>query len=199
MSGRTLAWSLVAGVLLASPAQAGRDPRTPLEALNPAIAEHPYRLAPGPRPFAHRLSVSPAYGAFGSSELYSLSIAYHPDHWLGYEAQLGHNPGQSVHAVIHSFNAIVRRPFPGRFQPYLSAGYGMVMVFPGLALNAKPVTKNALAVGGGLEMYLRSDLALRAELRHATVIGSQRDRDGIVAYEYAQGTIGLAFHRAVRP
>lgn len=73
------------------------------------------------------------------------------------------------------------------------------MVFPGLAVNAKPVTKNALAVGGGLEMYIRSDLAVRAEMRHATVIGSQRDRDEIVAYEYAQGTIGLAFYRSIQP
>ena len=183
----------------AATARAERAPSPPLEALNPELASHPYRLESGPRPFEHRLSVSPAYGYFGSEELYTLRIGYNPDAWLGYEAQLGHNPGRSVHAVIHSVSAVLRHPFPGRFQPYVSAGYGMVMVFPGLAVNAKPVTKNALAVGGGLEMYIRSDLAVRAEMRHATVIGSQRDREGIVAYEYAQGTIGLAFYRSIRP
>ncbi len=170
-----------------------------LEALNPELASHPYRLESGPRPFQHRVSLSPAYGFFGSTELYALRLSYNPERWLGYEAQLGHNPGQSVHAVLHSVSAIVRHPFAGRFQPYASLGYGMLMVFPGLAVNAKPVTKNALAVGGGLEMYIRNDLAVRAELRHATVIGSQRDREGIVAYEYAQGTIGLAFYRSIQP
>lgn len=194
-------WLVSATLLLiaATTAHAEKAASPPLEALNPELASHPYQLERGPRPFQHRLSVSPAYGYFGSEELYTLRIGYNPDKWLGYEAQLGHNPGQSVHAVIHSVSAVLRYPFPGRFQPYASAGYGMVMVFPGLAVNAKPVTKNALAVGGGLEMYIRSDLAVRAEMRHATVIGSQRDRDGIVAYEYAQGTIGLAFYRSIQP
>lgn len=186
-------------LIASTAAHAAKAPSPPLEALNPDLASHPYRLEQGPRPFRHRLSVSPAYGYFGSEELYTLRIGYNPDTWLGYEAQLGHNPGKAVHAVIHSVSAVLRYPFPGRFQPYASAGYGMLMVFPGLAVNAKPVTKNALAVGGGLEMYIRSDLAVRAEMRHATVIGSQRDRDGIVAYEYAQGTIGLAFYRSIQP
>ena len=95
---------------------------------------------------------------------------------VGYEAALGHNPGQSVHAVIHSLSALVRYPLPGRFQPYLSAGYGMMMVFPGQSLNADPVTKNALAIGGGLEFYIRSDVAVRAEMRHATVFGKEKGR-----------------------
>ena len=199
MRRASIAFALLALALLATTARAQRAPSPPLEALNPELASHPYQLEKGPRPFRNRLSVSPAYGYFGSKELYTLRIGYNPDTWLGYEAQLGHNPGQSVHAVIHSVSAVLRYPFPGRFQPYASAGYGMVMVFPGVAVNAKPVTKNALAVGGGLEMYIRSDLAVRAEMRHATVIGSQRDRDGIVAYEYAQGTIGLAFYRSIQP
>lgn len=197
-----LAWFgavMLAGLLCGRMAHADDEVRPPLEALNPELASHPYQLAPGPRPFQHRLSVSPAYGYFGSEELYTLRLGYNPDRWLGYEAQLGHNPGQAVHAVIHSLSAVLRYPLPGRLQPYVSAGYGMVMVFPGLAVNAKPVTKNALAVGGGLEMYIRSDLAVRAEMRHATVIGSQRDSDDIVAYEYAQGTIGLAFYRSIQP
>lgn len=185
--------------LVLAAAAPGAAAESAIESLNPELSAHPYRLTPGPRPFAHRISVSPGYGYFGSTDLYTLRLAYNPDSWLGYEAQLGHNPGQSVHAVIHSVNAIVRHPFAGRWQPYVTAGYGMVMVFPGLAVNAKPVTKNALAFGGGLEMYIRSDLAARAEWRHATVVGSTRERDGIVAYQYAQGTIGLAFYRSVQP
>lgn len=170
-----------------------------LEALVPELAANPYRLEPGPRQFQHRLSFSPAYGTLGSERLFTARVTYNPESWLGYEAAIGHNPGQSVHAVLHTLSAIVRHPLPGRFQPYLGLGYGMVMVFPGRSINAAPVTKNSLAMGGGLELYIRSDLALRADVRHATVFGRERDRDGIVAYDYLQETIGLAFYRSIRP
>jgi opacity protein-like surface antigen len=170
-----------------------------LEPLNPEIAAHPYRLAPGVREYEHRLSVSPAFGTFGSDRMFAFRVTYNPTDWLGYEASLAHTPGQSVHAVLHTVNAVVRHPFTGRFQPYLTAGYGMIIVYPGQAVNALPVTKNTLAAGGGLEMYIRSDLALRGDLRHATVFGGQRDQDGIVAYPYTQATVGLAFYRTVRP
>lgn len=170
-----------------------------LEALVPELADHPYRLEPGSRPYRHRFSLSPAYGTLGSERLYSLRLGYNPDSWMGYEVALGHNPGHSTHAVLHTLSLIVRRPFPGRVQPYLSGGYGMIMVYPGHSVNADPVTKNTLAYGGGVEFYLRGDLALRGELRRASVIGSQRDREGLVAYDYTQGTVGLAFYRSVRP
>jgi len=170
-----------------------------LVALVPSISEHPYHLEPGVRPFAHRITVSPGYGFFGSEKLYTLRASYNPDAWLGYEAALGHNPGQSVHAVLHSFSVIVRHPFTGRIQPYLTGGYGMVMVFPGRSVNAKPVTKNALTAGGGVEWFLRDDLAIRGDLRHATVFGQQRDREGLVAFDYLQGTVGLSFHRTIQP
>jgi len=170
-----------------------------LEALNPEVAGRPYHLAPGVRPFQHRFAVSPGFGYLGSERLFVLALDYNPDGWLGYEAAIGHNPGQAVHAVVHSFTAMLRHPFPGRLQPYACAGYGMVLVFPGQSVNADPVTKNALTVGGGLEMYIRGDLALRGDLRRSTVFGQTRDRDGVVAYDYLQGTIGLAFYRSVRP
>lgn len=178
---------------------AGSARRTALEPLVPELAGDPYRMTPGVRQFRERLSVSPGYGRFGSEELFTLRIAYNPGPSLGYEAAIGHNPGHSVHAVLHTFSAIVRRPFPGRFQPYLTAGYGMMIVFPGQSVNAAPVTKNTMTVGGGLEVYLRNDLALRAEMRSATVFGKQRDRDGVVAYDYLQQTIGLSFYRSIRP
>lgn len=181
-------------------ARAATPPRPGgLEPLVPELAEHPYRIAPGVRPFRHRLSFSPGYGSLGSKRLFAARVTYHPSAWLGYEWSIGHNPGQSVHAALHMVSAILRRPLPGRLQPYASAGYGMMLVFPGQSLNAKPVTKNALTVGGGLEFYIRSDLAIRADLRHATVLGRDRDRDGIVAYDYIQQTIGLAFYRSIRP
>jgi hypothetical protein len=170
-----------------------------LEPLAPGISEHPYHLDPGVRPYQYRLSVSPAYGYLGSGDLFSFRLTYNPNDWLGYEAALGHNPGHSVHAVLHTFSAILRRPLPGRLQPYLSAGYGMVIVFPGPSLNAAPVTKNAVAVGGGCEWFIRNDLALRGDLREATVFGSQRAQPGVVLYDYVQGTIGLAFYRSIRP
>jgi len=172
---------------------------TRLEPLNPELAEAPYQLAPGPRPFKDRIALSPGYGYLGSERLFTFRLAYHPDRWLGYEASIGHNTGESVHAVLHQLTAILRRPIPGRWQPYVSGGYGMIMVFPGHSLNASPVTKNALAVGGGLEFYIRTDLALRADVRHATVFGRERERDGVVAFNYLQETIGLSFYRSIKP
>ncbi len=180
----------------ASPGGAWKDG---LEPLVPEIAGDPYRLEPGVREFRYRLSVSPGYGFFGSDRQFALRVAYNPNQWLGYEASIGHDTGHAVHAVLHSFSAVVRRPLSGRFQPYLAGGYGMLMVFTGQSVNAAPVTKNALAMGGGLEFYIRSDLALRTDLRGATVFGKQRDREGIVAYDYLQGTVGLAFYRSIQP
>jgi hypothetical protein len=170
-----------------------------LEALVPELAEHPYRLPDGVRPFQNRIAFSPGYGMLGSKRLFIARVTYHPNQWLGYEWSLGHNPGQSVHAALHMISVIVRHPFAGRFQPYLAGGYGMMLVFPGQSINAAPVTKNALAIGGGLEFYIRGDLALRADLRHDTVLGRERDRPGTVAYDYFQQSIGLAFYRTIRP
>ncbi|HET9328287.1 MAG TPA: hypothetical protein VFQ05_16085 [Candidatus Eisenbacteria bacterium] len=170
-----------------------------LEALVPEVAQHPYRVEGGERAFLHRFSFSPAYGSLGTQRLFTFRLSYNPNRWLGYEGALSHNPGEAVHAVLHSLSAIVRKPMAGRFQPYLIGGYGMMIVFPGQSLNAASVTKNALSLGGGLEFYIRSDLAIRAEMAQATVLGKQRDRDGVVAYNYLQQTIGLSFYRSIRP
>jgi len=170
-----------------------------LEPLVPEVAAHPYALDPGVRPFKNRISISPAFGFLGNDRLFAFRAAFYPSEWLGYEGSIGHNPGQSVHAVLHTVNAIVRRPMAGRIQPYATAGYGMILVFPGNTLNADAVTKNALTFGGGTEFYIRGDLALRAEVKSATVFGRQAGQDGIVTYNYLQETIGLAFYRSIRP
>ena len=170
-----------------------------LEPLVPALADHPYRMSPGPRAYLHRLAFSPGFGALGDERQFLFRLAYYPNAWLGYEGSLNHNPAQSVHAVLHSLSAVVRRPVPGRFQPYLAAGYGMYMVFPGRSLNADPVTKNAVSAGGGLEIFIRDDLALRGEMRRATVFGREKDREGVVTYDYLEQSIGLVFYRSVAP
>jgi hypothetical protein len=170
-----------------------------LEHLVPALEGNPYRLEPGERPFLHRLAVTPGYGLLGGERLFALRVAYNPNRWLGYEASIAHNPGEAVHAVLHGVNAIVRRPFPGRFQPYLTGGYGMITVHPGRSINADPVSKNLLTVGGGAELYIRSDLALRADMQYVTVFGRERDRDGVVGYDYLQQTIGISFYRSIAP
>ena len=170
-----------------------------LEALAPRAARSPFGLEPGVRPFREKLAVSPGYGVLGSEKMFVLRAAYHPVEWLAYEASLAHNPGRSVHAVLHSFALLLRLPRPGRLQPYAVAGYGMVMVQPGPAVNAKPVTRNALSGGAGLELFIRDDLALRGECRQALVFGEQSGRDGVVVYDYLQATIGLAFYRSIRP
>ena len=178
---------------------ADQPPPQHLESLVPELAEHPYAMKPGPREFAHRMSFSPSYGMLGTDPLFNFRLAFNPSNWMGWEASLAHAPGQSVHAVLHSLSLIARKPMASRLQPYLAAGYGMMIVFPGQSTNAVSVTRNALVGGGGVEFYIRNDLALRGDVRGASVIGAQRDREGIVAYNYFQGTIGLAFYRSIRP
>lgn len=170
-----------------------------LEALVPDAARAPFGYSSGVHSFREKLAVSPSYGILGKDKLFALRVAYHPNDWLGYEATLAHNPGQSVHAVLHTFGLLAHWPLSGRFQPYAVAGYGMVMVQPGPSLNAKPVTKNALSGGAGLEMFIRDDLALRGEWRQAAVFGEQRGQDGIVVFGYTQATLGLVFYRSIRP
>jgi hypothetical protein len=192
--------SVLAALLLVVLAPRGvRAADDGLEHLVPELATQPYRLAPGERPFLHRMAVTPGYGLLGAERLFALRLAYNPNHWLGWEASVAHNPGEAVHAVLHGLTAIVRHPLAGRFQPYLSGGYGMITVHPGRSINADPVSKNMLSAGGGLEFYIRSDLALRADVQYATVFGRKRDRDGVVAYDYLQQTIGLSFYRSVAP
>ena len=208
-AGASLLRALTVGALLASPLAAHAEDAPAdsngvvyvrgLEALVPEAAQAPFALQPGVRPFRERLAVSPGYGLLGLDRLFVLRAAYFPSAWLGYEAALGHNPGHSVHAVLHTFGLLLRWPRPGRLQPYAVASYGMVMVQTGPSLNAKPVTKNALSGGAGLELFIRDDLALRSEWRQAAVFGEQRGRDGIVVYDYTQATIGPAFYRSIRP
>lgn len=145
--------------------------------------------------FMHRVSFSPAYGHLGDNPLFSFRLGYSPNTWLGYEVAFGHNPAEGLHALLHTFNVVLRKPLPGRFQPYATLGYGMLTVYPGQALNADPVSKNALTFGGGLELYLRDDVAIRGELRGATVLGQELNSSGTVAYDYREYTIGFAFYR----
>jgi hypothetical protein len=191
--------SLVAGTVQAAASPAPVTRRDGLVALVPALANDPYHLAPGPRPFAHRLVVTPSYGTLGPDRLFLVRVGYAPCDWLAYEAEVGHTPSRSVSTILHRFNLVVRRPLTGRLQPFVDAGYGMVVVLPGRSFNADPITRNMLAVGGGVEFYLRDDLALRAETRRSAVFGNQANRSGLVAYEYAEQTLGLEFHRFLQP
>jgi hypothetical protein len=189
----------LATILALAPRLAAASDQTPLQSLNPDLADHPYGLDPGVHVFEHRLAISPAFGFLGTERLFAMRAEYSPNNWLSYEASIAHNPTRSVHAVLHSFTVNVRHPLAGRWQPFASGGYGMILVFPGLAANADPVTKNALTVGGGMELLIRNDLALRADLKNATVFGRQGIHDGIVAYSYLQETIGLTFSRTIKP
>jgi opacity protein-like surface antigen len=163
--------------------------------LVPELEGAGYRVSGGSERFAHRVSFSPGYGQLGDNQLFSFRVGYSPNTWLGYEAALGHNPADGLHALLHTFNVILRKPLPGRFQPYATLGYGMLTVYPGQALNADPVTKNSLTYGGGLEVYIRDDVAVRGEMRGATVLGQELNATGTVAYDYREYTIGFAFYR----
>jgi hypothetical protein len=168
-----------------------------LEYLVPELAGDPFAIGDGRRPFQHRLSFSPGAGRLGGEPLYVLRFAYCPNTWLGWEAGIGHNPGEGVHALTHSLSAQLRYPLPWRVQPYASVGYGMILVYPGEALNADPVTSNVLYAGGGLELYVRNDLAIRAEIRSATVLDTAGPDGDTVAYDYGEATAGLSFYRGL--
>ncbi|MDX2475652.1 MAG: hypothetical protein QNL91_18325 [Candidatus Krumholzibacteria bacterium] len=165
--------------------------------LVPEMTNGAAHLTEGTRKFQRRLAFSPAVGKLGDDDLFAMRLAFNPDHWLGYEISVGHNPASSLHSLLHTFNIQVRYPFPGRFQPYLSTGYGMMTVYPGKAIQADPVTKNILAFGGGLEIYLRDDVALRGELRSAVILGQYRGEEDTVAYTYPEYTFGLVFYRGL--
>ncbi len=166
--------------------------------LVPALEGAHYHVSDDRRRFQHRISFSPAIGQLGDNDEFVFRVAYSPNTWLGYEIALGHNPASSLHALLHTFNAVLRYPLRGRFQPYMTLGYGMMTVYPGQAINADPVTKNTLTVGGGLEIYLRDDVALRGELRGATVLGQELGSGGTVAYDYREYTIGFSFYRSLK-
>ena len=153
------------------------------------------RVSPGPRRFLRAFAFSPALGRLGDEDLFALRLAYNPNPWLAWEVALGHNPTSSLQGLLHTFNAIVRRPLPWRVQPYLTVGYGMMTIYPGHALEADPVTKNTVTGGGGLEFYLRDDVALRGELRAATVFGQEAGREGTATYTYREYTVGIVFYR----
>lgn len=165
------------------------------EYLVPELAEGAFHVDEGVREYTRHLSFSPSFGKLGDDRLYSLALAYAPSRWLAWEAGIGHTPGESVHALVHTLSALVRWPLSSRFQPYLAGGYGMVLVFPGESLNADPATENVLSGGGGLEFWIRDDLALRAEARGLTILGDDPNTSESVAYQYGQTTIGLVFTR----
>ncbi len=165
------------------------------EYLVPEMENASLSLSAGERRFARHFSVSPAVGKLGTDDLFALRLAYNPVSWLGWEISLGHNPASSLHALIHTFNALVRYPLASRFQHYGTLGFGMMTVYPGQAVKADPVTKNTMTIGGGLELYVRDDVALRGEMRMATVIGQDPGKDNSVAYNYREYTLGLVFYR----
>jgi len=177
-----------------NPGSHGRVPG--LEPLVPEVAGGTFSISPGPRPYGRRLALSPAFGRLGREDLYALRLAYNPDAWLGYEVSIGHNPGRSVHALVHILSALLRYPVPFRGQPYASVGYGMVLVFPGQSVNADPVTENVLSLGGGLETFLRDDVAIRIEGKRLFVPGDDPS-GGSAVYEYAELSVGLSFYRLV--
>jgi opacity protein-like surface antigen len=189
MSRRAL--GILLGLCLASAAMADE-----IEHLVPTMEGQSFRIEEGARPFVRRLSFTPAFGQLGGDEYYSLRLAFNPNPWLGYEAHLGHNPSESVHALMHSIHALLRYPFSGRFQPYASVGYGMMMIFPGAIFKADPVTKNAVSAGAGLEIYIRNDVALRTEVRGITLMGGTESAQA-GSFDYRELSVGLAFYRSL--
>ncbi|GJM43592.1 MAG: hypothetical protein DHS20C21_04340 [Gemmatimonadota bacterium] len=167
------------------------------EYLVPELAGSTFHVSEGTRPFRHRLSFSPAFGTLGDDRLFAVRGTYHPSSWLAWEAGIGHAPGESVHALVHTVSGVLRYPLPSRFQPYVAGGYGMILVFPGESLNADPVTENTLTMGGGLEFYVRDDLALRVERRGVYIIGDDPVTSGSATYQYGETTVGLAFYRGL--
>ncbi|MBK7670511.1 MAG: hypothetical protein IPJ24_03820 [bacterium] len=198
MIRRTLIGAVACSLLLgAVPEARAQAPTadTELQWLVPEMKGAGLRVSPGPRQFLRAFAFSPGIGRLGDEDLFALRLAYNPNPWLAWEVALGHNPTSSLQALLHTFNAVVRKPLPWRVQPYLTAGYGMMTVYPGRAIEADPVTKNAVTYGGGLEIYLRNDVALRGEMRAATVFGQEAGREGTATYTYREYTAGIVFYR----
>ena len=170
-----------------------------IEYLVPELKGRSFKLAEGKRAFRHKLALSPAAGRVGDDTLFALRFAYNPNEWLGWEAAVSHTTGDAVHALFHTLSAQLRYPVSWRIQPYGVAGFGMFLVFPGNTLNAGPATRNALSFGGGAELYLRNDMALRGEMRGVTILGTQKDMPGTVAYNYQELSLGFVFYRTLNP
>ena len=196
MRARALGILLAAG-LLPGPARAETPAPQGVEYLVPSMTAGRAQLAAGDRPYRHRLGFSTAAGSLGAHRQYALRLAYYPRRWLGYEASVAHNPAASVHALFHDFSVVLRRPLPWRLQPYVSAGYGMMIAFPGGALLADSVTRNAFCAGGGLELFLRDDVALRLEARGRRVL--DREDGETLYYDYADYSAGFVFYRSLTP
>lgn len=198
MMRRDVMGALATALLLAaSPTARAQDGAAKAERqwLVPELKGAGLRVSPGPRQFLRAFAFSPAIGRLGDEDLFALRLAYNPNTWLAWEVALGHNPTSSLQALLHTFNAVVRWPLPWRLQPYATAGYGMMTVHPGRAIEADPVTRNAVTAGGGLEFYLRDDVALRGEMRAATVFGQEAGREGTATYTYREYTAGIVFYR----
>lgn len=189
--------SAAAPTPVAAPSPAGRSGAGTLEYLVPELEGRTWSVSEGARRFRGRLSFSPGYGRLGEQKLYAFRLGYNPNEWLGYEASIGHNPGNAVHALFNTLNAVVRYPMPFRFQPYCTVGFGMVMAFPGEALNAESVTKNTYALGAGMEIYVRDDVAIRGEVRRTGVLGARPFEDETVVFSYGEATLGLSFYRTL--
>ncbi len=184
--------ALIAAALAPAPlaaAEAG------VEYLVPALAEGRLALAPGDRPYQRRFGFSIGAGSLGSQQQYLLRAAYSPRSWLAYEATVAHNPASALHALFHDFGVVLRRPLPWRLQPYLTASYGMMTAFPGGALLADSVTRNVLSAGGGLELFIRDDLALRLDARGRRVLHPAAG--GTLVYDYADYSAGFVFYRSL--
>jgi len=139
------------------------------------------------------LALTAGAGYLGSDPMYALRLAYFALPWLGMEATLGHNPSGSEHAILHYANAVARFDRPGHVRPFVTAGLGTIEVFPGIAINASPVTKLLLNVGAGTHLHLRDDVALRVEARSFTILDQQEGHRG--AYQYLEWSCGVTFRR----
>jgi len=165
--------------------------------LVPSLQGTGYSVTNDRAKYKNRIWFAPAMGQLGSQDVFNFRVGYAPNTWLGYEVSFEHNPAQSLHATLHTFNVILRYPIPWRAQPYVTLGYGMMTVYPGQAINADPVSKNSLTAGGGMEFYIRDDVAIRGEMRSATILGSERGQSGTVNYQYMEWTVGFSFFRSL--
>jgi hypothetical protein len=180
---------------LAAASGAGLAAEPGIEYLVPAMAAGRLALAPGDRPYQRHFGFSIGAGELGGQPQYLLRAAYAPRTWLAYEATVAHNPASAVHALFHDFGLVLRRPLPWRLQPYLTASYGMMVAFPGGALLADSVTRNVLSGGGGLELFIRDDLALRLDARGRRVLHPAAG--GTLVYDYADYSAGFIFYRSL--
>jgi hypothetical protein len=130
-------------------------------------------LADGYYMFAHKRHLDP-------SNIPNLAVAYNFNEKWALEAGVGalntsqtQRGLQGVHGFLYTLDGIYRFTPRCRFEPYVSAGLGVLSLYPN---GLDPEQQTNLNAGIGTQWFADRSVALRAELRDVyTMAGGKND------------------------